>query len=90
LDFYLVLLGGRTSGEWTGTPGLWVYFAVAAFFSGLAMTNWGAKWERRTFESTSWSLGEHIAWTAGSTLLFLASLSTLVSDELNPFIYFRF
>lgn len=90
LDFYLVLLGGRTSGEWTGTPGLWVYLAVAAFFSGLAMTNWGAKWERRTFESTSWSLGEHIAWTAGSTLLFLASLSTLVSDELNPFIYFRF
>lgn len=89
--FYSALLGGATAGEVDALPaGFWAAVAVGAGFSFAALTPVGTRIERRIFEADRLGAGGLLLGTAGTLVLVAASLATLVSAELNPFIYFRF
>lgn len=67
----------------------WVILALGAFFSFVAATRWGDKWQIAVFEK-AYPL-KRLAWLGSiCILLFIICLGSITSSGFNPFIYFRF
>jgi alginate O-acetyltransferase complex protein AlgI len=88
-DFYGALAGFGGGAHPVLPAGFWALTALAGAFSFAGLTRLGRRWEERVFEGRR-SAGGHVVWTAATLVLLFASFTTLVSAELNPFIYFRF
>lgn len=88
-DFYGALAGFGGGASPEVPAGFWALAVLAGAFSFAGLTRLGRRWEARVFEERR-SAGGHVVWTAATLVLLFASFTTLVSAELNPFIYFRF
>lgn len=90
-DFYAALAGlGEPTAISPLTPGFMTMVCIATAFSFLTLFSFGKRWEQSLFHAKSWPWMSHIAGTSASLVLLILSLSSIVSAELNPFIYFRF
>lgn len=71
-------------------PSLLGVAMVAVFFSFLAGFKQGAKLEAYVFQKDKYNLVEYFIFLLICFVLFFFSISSVVSSDFNPFIYFRF
>lgn len=63
---------------------------VALIFSFLALFKFGRKLQCFFFEKETYSIFQHVGVAFLTAILFVLSVSSVVSSDFNPFIYFRF
>jgi alginate O-acetyltransferase complex protein AlgI len=71
-------------------PAFTMMLIIAVFFSFFVSINMGQKIEQFVFFKERYNLKQHYAMFIIAAILLLLSVSSLVSSDFNPFIYFRF
>lgn len=71
-------------------PGFWTIGCVALFFSFFTLSKQGAAIQQVVFSKNTYSLATHGIMIVMAVVLFLFSVSAVISSGFNPFIYFRF
>lgn len=89
---YLKSMFGKTAGTITHLPDLKWYavFYVAMFFSFFVVVSRGQKLQDTVYGIPSLTTKGHLTMTLCSLVLFVLSLSYILGEGYNPFIYFRF
>lgn len=71
-------------------PQFYIIGLLAIVFSFLASFGFGKRIIKYFFIKEDYTISQHINLTLLSTLLFIISLSFILSSDFNPFIYYRF
>jgi alginate O-acetyltransferase complex protein AlgI len=89
---YIKSMFGFSAGTISQLPDLkwYIVFYIAMFFSFFVVVNRGQNLQNRIYGIPSLSLKGHVAMTACAMILFVLSLSYILGEGYNPFIYFRF
>lgn len=79
-----------TETELKNIPSFLIIAVLAVLFSFMASFKKGAQLEAYIFERDHYRLYEYFIFLMLSIILFILSISAIVSSDFNPFIYFRF